>query len=211
MLAEVERLNKSSEESTEPEAEQRPALVSYEFIKSDEEFEEISDRQRMNDLLTKVVHTTREAVLRDIPSVVSNQVNQMTAYQKLANDFYADNSDILEFNLAKDEQTRNAQIIKRKGMISLELTDIQQKNSKLPLKEAIKQAADNVRLALGITDEDRKRLKERKGKTQQKSTPAFAQPGSTRPAQKPTKGTKPEDDLEAEVDAVLAAGEGFRV
>lgn len=208
LLAEVERLRKGD---TEPEPAPTSTPTTFEFIKSDDEFDQITDRESMNALLTRVVHTTREAVLRDIPEVVSTQVHQQRTYDDMATRFYTENSDILEFGLSKDPKTRKDQITKRKSIVSLTLTDIQQKNSKLSLKDALEQTASTVRAVLGITDEERKKLKERKGKALAKPAPAFAQPGSTRSAQKPNKGNKPEIDLEAEVDAVLASGEGFRV
>ena len=150
------------------------------FLKDDDEFvEAINNRENFNALLNKVFQQGRQSTLKDIPSLVGNQVEERVSITLAAKDFY----------------DRNPDLVPHKGYIALIANELQAQHPDFGLDK----------LLLETESEARKRLVVAKPVTPATpAKPAFAAPPNARPAT-PGKSANP---VQADIDDMFKAING---
>lgn len=152
----------------EAEKEKEPEVV--EFVKSDDELEEIvSSREKFNRFLTNLVKMVREEATNGLPDATASIVEARLKAERLVDQFYQENPDLKRF----------------RRYVGVEANRIQQEHPDWPLERILSETEKVVRENLEL----KKDVKDEKDE----GKPAFAEQkhGSKR-VEEPVKGLKAE-------------------
>jgi len=142
-----------------------------EFIKSDDELEEIvSSHEKFNQFLTKLVYKVKEDAVRELPDTAAQLVESRMQAARMVEGFYKDNPDLLPF----------------RRYVGVEASRIQQEHPEWGLEKILKETESvvrkNLRLEKKAAEDDTKDDK-----------PAFAaQKHGKKRVEKAVKGLKAE-------------------
>ena len=141
----------------------------YEFIKKDEDFDEIiNDRKKFNSLLSDIYNLAQETITASIPSVVARTVQEQVATGTAMNRFLSENKDLFEENIPSGKDPNEIKM-KRWGWLQKKMTELQTEDPSLssdPYK-LISKAGDELRELMGQL---KNRSKEKEKKTIEKTT-----------------------------------------
>jgi hypothetical protein len=145
----------------------------------------LESREALNELLNKVrknaIEFTYEAVLKRIPQVVQRQVSHESAQQKMVDDFFRANEDLLPV----------------RRYVALEFQTLMASNPDMSYPDLLEQTAKIVRKSLGMTQ-----TVGRKGKPRKSLRRAPSGPDGSRSRQQPRKPS----GIAAEIAAMARAG-----
>lgn len=123
----------------------------YEFIKKDEDFDEIiNDRKKFNSLLSDIYNLAQETITASIPSVVARTVQEQVATGTAMNRFLSENKDLFEENIPSGKDPNEIKM-KRWGWMQKKMTELQTEDPSLatdPYK-LINKAGDELRELIG--------------------------------------------------------------
>lgn len=170
------------EEDQELEALEIPTV---ELIDEETYDRALESRETLNELLNKVrkdaIEFTYEAVLKRIPQVVQRQVSHESAQQKMVDDFFRANEDLLPV----------------RRYVAVEFQSLMSEHPDMSYPDLLAETAKVVRKNLGMT-----RTVGRKGKPRRASRRAPSIPDGSRTRQQPRKP----GGIAAEIAAMQRAG-----
>lgn len=141
----------------------------YEFIKKDEDFDEIiNDRRKFNSLLSDIYNLAQETITASIPSVVARTVQEQVATGTAMNRFLSENKDLFEENIPSGKDPNEIKM-KRWSWLQKKMTELQTEDPSLssdPYK-LISRAGDELRELMGQL---KNKNKEKEKKTIEKTT-----------------------------------------
>lgn len=184
------------EDQPEPEEspQQEPIEVQAEEFVSEEEFDEIiQDRNKLNEVLNRVAaesaNAAREAVLRQVPDIVSKTTDRQMTVRQSVQKFYEDNPDLQEYG----------------SYVGHIVNKIRSEKPNAPISDVLNTAGEKAREDLGIHKEAEKLEKERRESEQEEpenDSPAFAKSGTGR-----RRGGKKDtrNDFQKQADEMLNA------
>lgn len=142
--------------SEEPEVLEVPTIT----LVDDETYDKaLESREALNELLNKVrknaIEFTYEAVLKRIPQVVQRQVSHESAQQKMVDDFFRANEDLLPV----------------RRYVALEFQTLMSKNPDMSYPDLLAETAQIVRKSLGMTHNVGRKGRPKKARRKAPSTP----------------------------------------
>lgn len=142
--------------SEEPEVLEVPTIT----LVDDETYDKaLESREALNELLNKVrknaIEFTYEAVLKRIPQVVQRQVSHESAQQKMVDDFFRANEDLLPV----------------RRYVALEFQTLMSKNPDMSYPDLLTETAQIVRKSLGMTHNVGRKGRPKKARRKAPSTP----------------------------------------
>lgn len=162
-----EREEPEGEQREEPE-EQTLEFEGQEFV-TEEEFDEIiQDRNKLNEVLNKVAFQSakaaREAVLRQVPEVVSKTTNRQMSVRQAVQNFYQENPDLQEYG----------------SYVGHIANRIKAENPDLGMNDILSKAGQEARSKLNIQKKAKEQEEERRNEDNPQEGPAFAKRGTGR-------------------------------
>ena len=151
-----------------------PAPAPEEFIKTDDEFEEVlNDRSKFNATMNKIYEAGRQSILVSLPSLVEPFIAERVDIVTKVNSFYKDNPDLKPFM----------------AFVGTVANELQGKHPDYPLDKLLSETESEARKRLKMT---------RVNKVARPAAPAFAPPPTPKKSTVDNRG-----DVTKDIDSML--------